>query len=129
MDTSDHILIRIFRIHDPCVSLGKDWPSGLRCENTGSLFINTVIGKFSGAKFDQNTKLIHDKRKGSLISMKCHFKLDAGFLEQPPCAYGSCILLKLSRVKLVLIILQTFFALRCVFATLCSRLKKNYFDV
>ncbi len=31
--------------------------------------------------------------------MKCHFKLDAGFLEQPPCAHGSCILLKLSRVK------------------------------
>ena len=43
-------------------------------------------GKFSGAYFDQNTKIIHDKRKGSLISMKCHFKLDAGFLEQPTCA-------------------------------------------
>ena len=28
-----------------------------------------------------------------------------------------------------MIILQTFFALRCVFATLCSRLKKNYFVV
>ncbi len=76
------------------------WPScGFRCDNTRSPFVNTVsTGSFQASISINIQKKLTLKGHCSLIGEKTHIKMEAAFLEQPLCAYESCILLKSSHV-------------------------------